>query len=167
MTVYAAFSLSGGTLPGESVIQVAEVESRSIDKLHIPAKAFQFYFFDAPDTTEARRDPLGHETNLSPTYIVASEIWSQRQLQDHFARDPALQEKAANDKRIGKLTAGEIFRAVWKAKAESAPFHAVARTGEILPVRGDTIVLDAAKRVLRPQKARAFTLPRPSRNFRL
>lgn len=178
MTTYVAFTLPRtGRLP--SGLAVAEVESRDIQNLDIPEKASSFYFFDAPDAPEARRDPLGHESNPSPVYLVAKDIWPKERLKEHFAKSKSFRRKAQDKTPAGKLTKGEIFRAVWEVKAESACHHAVGRNGEIMQIRKGMVVIDENKRVLvpggTPRKKKAPqcaekkppAVRRPARNYRL
>ncbi len=146
-------------------LEVVQVESRSVIDLDIPKSVYEFYFFDAPDTKEARLDPPGYETNVSPTYVVAKEVWHREKLKKHFAESADFQHKSADTEPVGRMTKGQIYNSVWMAKADSTDYHAICPTGEIVQLHEGKFAIDQNKELLaigydRKDKPRASGIKR-------
>lgn len=150
---YATYVVFSVTAPKEHLgmrIKLVRVDSRNLAELKIPKDAYEFYFCDGPANV---RDPLADETNLSRWYVVAKEIIPRDALRSRLIEKGVILEnppaKVERDKD-GNLPRDIIRHSVWSHKADSAPWHAIARGGEIIPLTDHWkhIVIDAKKRVM-------------------
>lgn len=173
---YAVFTVPRRSSPTGNMIDVRIVDSaRDITTLDIPRNASSFYFCDAPAKENSPQgDVLRGETNLSPPVFIASEVISGDDMRQRLLAKGVLKSlkpiRAIRGKD-GKLSADVVRHAVWLSKSNSAPWHAVGRSGEYLPVRAgrNITVIDQHKNILMgphdtvPRLAHTpVTIPRPS-----
>lgn len=173
---YAVFTVPKRSSPTGSSIAIRVVDgARDIATLDIPRNASSFYFCDAPAKENSPQgDVLRGETNLSPPVFIALEVISADEMRQRLLDKGVLKSlkpiRAIRDKN-GKLEADVVRHAVWLSKTNSAPWHAVGRTGEYMPVRAgrNITVIDKHKNILMgphdsaPRMAQTpVSVPRPA-----
>ena len=179
---YAVFTVARRRSPTGSSIVIRVVGSaRDIAALDIPRHASTFYFCDAPAKENSPQgDVLRGETNLSPPVFIATEVISADEMRKRLLAQGVLKSlkpiRAIRNKS-GKLSADVVRHAVWLSKTNSAPWHAIGRSGEYMPVRAgrNITVIDQHKNILMgphdavPRLAHTpVTIPHPKdRRFKL
>ena len=148
---YAVFHLWEKDSPGMRA-ELVEVKNRSLAALDLPPEAHEFYFCDAPAHKDSR-DPLAQECNLSGYYAIAREIITSEELiarltaKDVIQKDPP--PKGRRDKE-GNLLAEDVRHSIWRHKANSTPYHAVAPNGLITELNQHFrhTVIDPSKNIM-------------------
>lgn len=119
----------------QGVSTTVEVKDRDVAKLPIPPSADFFYFYDSPDALTPEQSK-NDQRDISRFYIVAEKMVTREEAKRMIA--PAL--NAAAKKQL-----------VWDTKLEQNEFFALTRSGNIEPVRKDSIVIDAKRNQLYPR----------------
>lgn len=151
---YAVFTVASTRIPAGEVRIVETNAARDIALLDIPPDASSFYFCDAPPRHQADDgDVLRFENNLSPTIYIAREIISADEMRARLLASGTLKSLGsipATRDGDGNLTPDVVRHAVWLSKSNSAPWHAVGRGGEYMPIRTghNTTVIDENKNIL-------------------
>ncbi len=166
---YAVFTVPSTRVPGGEVRIVETSSARDLATLDLPPDAFSFYFCDALPRDQAEGgDVLRYETNLGPTVYIAREVISADEMRTRLLAAGVLKSSAsipATRGPDGKLTDDVVRHAVWLSKSNSAPWHAVGRGGQYLPVyAGHNItVIDENKNVLMgPHDSAPRIIPAPA-----
>lgn len=151
---YAVFTVASTRIPAGEVRIVETSPARDLALLDIPPDANSFYFCDAPPRDQAQDgDALRFENNLSPTIYIAREVISADEMRARLLASGTLKSlgsiPATRDQQ-GNLTPDVVRHAVWLSKSNSAPWHAVGRNGEFMPVRAghNNTVIDENKNIL-------------------
>lgn len=166
---YAVFTVPSTCIPGGEVLVVETSSARDVATLVFPPDAFSFYFCDAlPRDQVENGDVLRYETNIGPTFYIAREVISAEEMRTRLLAAGVLKSVGsipATRGPDGKLTDDVVRHAVWLSKSESAPWHAVGRGGQYLPVyTGHNItVIDENKNVLMgPHDSAPRIIPAPA-----
>lgn len=119
----------------QGISTTVEVKDRDIAKLPIPPSADFFYFYDSPDALTPEQSKTD-QRNISRFYIVAEKM---------ITRDEA------KELLTPTLNAAARRRMNWDTRLEQHELFALTRSGNIEPVRKDSIVIDGARKQLYPK----------------
>lgn len=157
---YVVYTLQRAAEDAAERIVIHRVHSRDIKMLNMPPHAKDFYFFEAPQGME---DPLSHEINPSPVYLIAKEVWTAPQARAYLDNNEQYKRKCADTTltESRNITKGQLYKAVWDAKIKSTPLHAFGEDGSLRPIYKDWIVIDKFKRVLH-DPSRVVESPAPT-----
>jgi hypothetical protein len=159
MRTYVEFIVPSKTMPAGSAV-VERVMDRDISKLDFPKDAFEFYFFDSPIISEDPYDAQNNQKNCSEFYLIAEKIITSAEARK--IRTPKAAKKPKDGIPVsapkpGQLAPEFIREAVWETKLKQHKYFAVTKSGGIMAVRDDHIVVNAQKEQLYPMPVKPFS----------
>ncbi|MDE1153099.1 MAG: hypothetical protein PW788_11235 [Micavibrio sp.] len=146
---YVEFNLASKRYPrGE--VRVAAVDSRDLDKLDLPKRAAQFFFYDTPDTITDLYETQNDQQNASTFYLVAQRMLTRDEAVLLDPKEKHLEGASDTLEHGRRLTDYQIAEAVWESKYDEDGVFALMRSGRVARVYDNNTVIDAKKRQLYP-----------------
>lgn len=131
-----------------AVHHVDAVDSRNLRTLKLPQNTIRFHFFDAP--AHITDDMQSYAVNNSPDHVIAVRVYTAEQARTLMEANPEHQRKCNDATLAGKLTHGQIYKAVWETALQNHAYQAQGRDGALQNVYKDDIVVDTRLHVLQP-----------------
>ena len=131
-----------------AVHHVDAVDSRDLRALKLPKNTIRFHFFDAP--AHITNDVQSYAVNPSPDHVIAVKVYTSAQARALMEQSTEHQRKCADTTLAGKLTHGQIYKAVFDTAMQSYAHHALGRDGALQNIYKDDIVVDTHLNVLQP-----------------
>lgn len=130
------------------IYRMHEVENRDLKALKLPKDTIRFHFFDAP--AHITDDMQSYAENNSKSHVIAVHVYTSAQARALMEANPEHQRKCTDPTLAGKLTHGQIYKAVWETSLKTYAYHAQGRDGILQNIYKDDIVVDTRLRVLEP-----------------